>query len=53
MAIKNLTTETFEATVEQGIVLVDLWATWCGRAGRSRPGSKRQPNVILPSCSRR
>ena len=30
MAIKNLTAETFEATVEQGIVLVDLWATWCG-----------------------
>ena len=30
MAIKNLTAETFEATVERGIVLVDLWATWCG-----------------------
>jgi len=30
MAIKDLTAETFEATIEQGIVLVDLWATWCG-----------------------
>lgn len=30
MAIKDLTSETFEPTVREGIVLVDLWAAWCG-----------------------
>ena len=26
----NLTAETFDDTVEHGIVLVDWWASWCG-----------------------
>jgi thioredoxin 1 len=26
----ELTDDTFEATVTQGIVLVDWWAAWCG-----------------------
>ena len=26
----DLTTETFDDTVERGIVLVDWWASWCG-----------------------
>lgn len=30
MSIQELTEDTFEATVGQGIVLVDLWAAWCG-----------------------
>jgi len=28
--ITNLTAETFDDTVEHGIVLVDWWASWCG-----------------------
>jgi len=30
MATVNLTADTFEQTVESGIVLVDWWAAWCG-----------------------
>ena len=30
MATVDLTTETFEAAVRDGITLVDWWASWCG-----------------------
>ena len=30
MEIENLTQDTFDGAVAQGVTLVDFWATWCG-----------------------
>jgi thioredoxin 1 len=30
MALTHVTEQTFEATVREGIVLLDWWAAWCG-----------------------
>jgi thioredoxin 1 len=30
MALKELTEEDFQSTVESGVTLVDFWAPWCG-----------------------
>ena len=51
MATQTITSENLETAVRDGLVLLDLWAAWCGPCRAFAPiyeaASERHPDVLF------